>query len=97
MNFNNEPVYVGDRVFDVSINKGYGEVIRVNKDSFEVKFPRFVLTYTENGFQTSKDRQTLYWDKPLVISPSKEENNWAIKRGMVADFFKLINEAKKVF
>lgn len=96
MIFHNAPVKIGDRVFDISVNRGYGKVIRVLDDSIEVKFPRYSLSYDGMGVQNGKDWPTLYWDRPLVIAPAKEEFNWAIKRGIVDKFFKIIEDSKGI-
>lgn len=96
MFFHNEEIYNGDRVFDISMNRGYGNVIRVLDKKFEVRFARISVFYDSQGVQQGKSRPTLFWDQPLVINPTKDEYNWAIKRDLIAEFLKLVDKSKEI-
>lgn len=94
MKLNGETIFVNDRVFDISTQRGYGKVTRIMDNTFEVKFDRYSVVYDSDGIQTGKLWQTLFWEKPLIINPSKNEQNWSTKRELVGEFFKIVKDYK---
>lgn len=74
----NEPVRVGDIVFDVSATRGLGKVVNLTKKGIEVQFgnegPR--IMYKEDGAQLGRSRSTLFWRDPIIIVPYKGEKLW---------------------
>lgn len=97
MELNNEKVFLNDRVFDISPNRGYGTVTRITEDHIEVKFSRSSVRYDSDGVQAGRDWQTLFWDKPLIIKPMKEEHNWVQKVNMIDDFYEMMTKYKGLF
>lgn len=71
MIFHEDTVLVGDKVFDV--NRGAGVVINVTEKLFEVNFGYVRIFYDEKGVQKDKVLQTLFWNKPYVIAPRKNQ------------------------
>lgn len=94
MKLNDAEVFLNERVFDITSNRGYGYVSRVSDDFIEVKFPRVSVRYDENGIQLNKDWQTLFWDKPLIIKPEKEEHAWSAKIRLIEEFYALVAKYK---
>lgn len=97
MELNGEKVFLNDRVFDISHNRGYGKVTRISESYIEVKFSVSSIRYDSEGFQINRQWQTLFWDKPLVIKPSKEDSHWSTKINMIDDFYKLMQNYKGLF
>lgn len=96
MKLDNDNIFVGDRVFDISINRGYGIVTTVYENSIEVKFERFKGLYDEKGFQFGKNWKTLFWNKPLVVAPSKDEVLWSKKQELVESFMSIVDHYKDI-
>ena len=71
MIFHEDTVVIGDKVFD--INRGNGVVISVTDRLFEVEFKTVRTFYDTNGVQKDKVTQTLFWHKPFIIAPRKNE------------------------
>lgn len=94
MKFHGEDIEIGDRVYDVSVGRGYGYIIMVDPDTnlFQVKFPTFSVNYNSDGTQQSRNRPTLYWSKPHIIAPIKDEQNTYKKRQLVESFFDLVRD-----
>jgi hypothetical protein len=78
MKLHNENVILGDRVYDMV--RGYGTVILIKPDTFEVEFSGNRVIYLADGYQKGKSLQTLYWNKPYIIAPSKSDVSWVMKR-----------------
>lgn len=97
MELNNEKVFLNDRVFDVSHSRGYGTVSRITETYIEVKFSRSSIRYDSEGIQIGKHWQTLFWDKPLIIKPMKQDDHWSMKMKMIDDFYKLMENYKGLF
>ena len=89
MNFNNAPVLVGDKVFD--INRGYGNVIQVSEALFEVEFKTVRLFFDSDGIQKGKTFQTLFWEKPFVIPPRKNVEDTRIRNNRFEAVLKLVD------
>lgn len=89
MNFNNFPVLVGDKVFD--INRGYGTVIQVTETLFEVEFKNVRIFFDSDGIQKSKPLQTLFWDKPFVIPPKKNAEDTRLRNSRFEAVLKLVD------
>lgn len=96
MKLDDENIIVGDRVFDISINRGYGIVTTIFENSIEVKFERFKGVYDSRGYQTGKNWKTLFWNKPLIIAPTKDEGMWSKKQKLVEDFMSIVNHYKEI-
>jgi hypothetical protein len=94
MLLNDTTVFVGDRVFDISAGRGYGNVSRITDTHIEVKFSTISVRYDNKGIQLNRDWQTLFWDKPLIIQPEKEERAWAAKRKLIEEFYSLVAKYK---
>jgi len=94
MNLHDDRLELGDRVYDVSIGRGFGEVIQINDNNsyFQVRFASYSVNYTSNGIQQGKSEQTLYWGRPLIIKPRKDEQQWAKKSELVGKFFNLVRD-----
>lgn len=91
MKLHDDKLELGDRVYDVSVGRGFGEVIEITESSyFQVRFSRYSINYTPDGVQQGKAEQTLYWSKPLVIQPRKNEQRWQKKKDLVQEFFTLV-------
>lgn len=95
MNFHGEPIYTGDRVFDISVNRGYGKVIKVEETYFQVKFEKFSVNFSGAGVQQGKDTCTLYWDKPLIIKPVKNDIKTAQRTALVYEFIDTVSRYKE--
>lgn len=94
MQLNGDEVFINDRVFDISAQRGYGIVVRITNTHFEVKYERYSVMYDEQGYQMGKPWQTVFWEKPLIVNPAKGEQNWAVRRQIVDDFFKIVKQYK---
>lgn len=74
----NEPIKVGDIVFDVSATRGIGRVVNLTRKGIEVQFgnggPR--IMYKDDGAQLGKSRATLFWRDPVILIPVKSESLW---------------------
>lgn len=92
MKLHGETVNVGDRVFDITTNRGYGTVVSVKNSSFEVKFQTLSAIYNKDGIQNGRPWRTLFWDKPLIVNPMKDEGSSARKHEMVKTMFDLLKE-----
>ena len=78
MNLHNEDVKFGDRVYDII--RGYGVVIKLHTNLIEVDFTIAKIQYTSEGYQKGKPTQTLFWDKPYIIAPTKNSDSWIEKK-----------------
>jgi non-homologous end joining protein Ku len=74
MNLHNEIVNLGDKVYDY--NRGYGEVVAFRENIVEIDFSSVRASYDTNGIQKGRKVQTLFWDKPYVLSPIKNGDGW---------------------
>lgn len=92
MKFHNEDIYLGDRVYDVSVSRGYGVVISVDDNMFQVKFDSFSVNYTAEGVQQGKSETTLFWSVPLIIKPKKKATMTRKKAELVEKFFDLVKD-----
>jgi len=74
----NEPVAVGDKVFDVCYGPGTVEELLV-EDRFRVSFSlnRFVV-FNGDGIAARFPRRTLYWHDPVVAAPMKSDEHWGV-------------------
>lgn len=91
MNLHDDKLELGDRVYDVSVGRGFGDVIRIDEGTlFQVRYARYSVNYDEQGVQQGKAETTLYWGKPLIIKPRKLEQNWKKKQDLVGVFFETV-------
>lgn len=96
MLLHNETVNVGDRVYDISYNRGYGTVFLIRDNKIHVRFPRSNVTFSENGIQSGGVRQTLFWDVPVIFAPSKDDANWIARKDFHEQMFALLDQYKTV-
>lgn len=96
MKLQEDEIFVGDRAYDVSSKRGFGRVIRITDDSIEVKFPRnnINVIYNTAGIQKGMTVVSLYWSKPLVVAPRKDDTMWARKQKVVDTMLDLVEELK---
>ncbi len=92
MRLNGEIVNLNDRVFDISVQRGFGKVIRISENYFEVKFSNTTVRYDESGSQVGKEWQTLFWTRPMIVPPVKDEQNWNVKREMVDAIIQIVRD-----
>ena len=78
MQFDNETLYLDDRMFDIT--RGYGKVIQLKENILELDFQGRKVAYTLEGVQRGKTYRTLFWDVPYILAPSKNEAHWTVKR-----------------
>ena len=94
MKLNGEIVNLQDRVFDISVQRGFGRVIKISSNYIEVKFSNTTVRYDEDGIQLNKDWQTLFWTKPLVMIPVKSESRWHVRKELFDKFLNLVQDYK---
>lgn len=94
MNLHGDEIKIGDRVFDISSNRGYGEVTSIYDTTFEVKYQRYKIHYDEEGIQSNRDWTTLFWTRPLIVKPNKNESSWSKKQFLVEKVLEVIEELK---
>ena len=93
MNLHDDKLELGDRVYDVSVGRGFGEVIQITEGAyFQVRFAAYSVNYTETGVQQGKSEQTLYWTKPLIVKPRKGEGQWRKKAELLDEFYVLVKK-----
>jgi len=92
MRFHGDDLLLGDRVYDVSANRGWGTVISVSEGKFQVRFATFSVNYDTNGVQQGHPRVTLYWSPPLVIIPRKRDSHTFKKNELVQRFLDTVRE-----
>jgi hypothetical protein len=96
MNLHDDLVALGDRVYDVSVGRGYGQVILIEPDGhMQVRFDRYAVNYDSMGIQQGKTDTTLFWSKPLMIKPRKQEAHWGKKEELVNKFFRLVADYRE--
>lgn len=91
-----DKISVGDRVFDISANRGFGFVKRIYDNLIEVEFKRLKIKYNEEGIQNGKDWPTLFWTIPVVIKPNKDETMWHQRQQLVDKFLSIVDEYKDI-
>lgn len=60
-----------------------------------MKYEKYSVRYDSSGTQIGKDWQTLFWDKPLIIQPRKDEAAWYAKRELINNFYNLVAKYKE--
>ena len=81
MNLHEDKLELGDRVYDVSVGRGFGEVIRIEEGGyFQVRFDRYSVNFDSRGIQQGKREVTLYWNRPLIVKPRKNDTSWNKKQ-----------------
>ena len=96
MQSHDESVELNDRVFDIGANRGYGRAIRVTEDSIEVKFdtgPSVIYNY--EGIQKNRSWTTLFWDRPFVLRPPKDESSWVKKQELLVGLLNFLKGYKE--
>lgn len=78
----NEPVAVGDTVYDLI--HGNGTVTQVTGTSFSAAYSGRVYNYTTGGFYNGFPRQRVFWGNPIVGHPTKNDRVWTIICNMVS-------------
>lgn len=98
MKLHNELIGLNDRVFDISSNRGYGRVVRVFDDSFEVKFDKgSYVSYNSEGVQKNRGWPTLFWERPYVLAPQRGESDSFYKKTLLDSLLKLIENYSNKF
>lgn len=79
-----EPIKVGDVVFDVSATRGVGKVINLTPRGIEVQFGSegARILYRGDGCQLGKPRATLFWRDPVILIPMKNEALWGHQKNV---------------
>lgn len=96
MKLHNEDVEVGDRVYDISVKRGYGKVVLVRDNAIEVQFNRnSKVIFNTDGIQSGQDKATLFWERPLIIAPSKDDLKTSKKQAIVKNLFEFLDDSVK--
>jgi len=77
MKMDNEPVVIGDRVFDVIFGSGTVDRIIEGENRFWVLVANRNECYDNNGNGRFGVR-TLYWQNPFIIAPHKSDAGWEL-------------------
>lgn len=81
MTLHGEEVELGDLVYDVSVNRGPGEVVETGGNMLTVSFRgRVRKQFHSNGKQMGADMVTLFWHNPIFTNPQKNEISFQDQR-----------------
>lgn len=81
MNLDGDPVLLGDNIYDILLQQA-GPVVQVGGGTFKVNFGGGrILTYTGNGQVAGAKRA--YWLNPVLTTPQKADQQWAILTAVV--------------
>lgn len=96
MKLHDELVVYGDSVYDISVDRGYGTVIKISSKIFEVRFDNGKnIVYNYSGKQKGKSTVTLYWNKPFILPPNKNENISSKKQEILLSMLDLMKSYKE--
>ena len=89
----NDPVEVGDKVYDLVF--GTGEVSELKVDGrFRVRFATGAHVYDRTGIRVDANNRTLFWHNPVVTVPQKDDTHWSVARrlceAMIAELKELL-------
>lgn len=92
MKLHDEDIFVNDTVYDVSAGRGAGRVFLVKENSFHVVFPDGkAISYDSIGRQHGKPQVTLYWHRPVILSPVKNANRFDERVALINKVLDIIN------
>ena len=77
MKLDNEPLLIGDRVFDIVFGIGTVDKILDQENRFWVIIGDRNESYDSNGNGRFNVR-TLYWHNPFIIAPHKSDAKWEL-------------------
>jgi hypothetical protein len=93
MYLDNALIERGDKVFDVVM--GWGEVKSAKPDYCEVRFGPTIMVYREGGTTTHfRNKRTLYWNNPILVTPTKTVRRWGLMRKACKDLSHTILDYK---
>ena len=93
----NEPIRVGDMVFDVSATRGHGKVINITKRGLEVQYGTAGarIMYREDGVQLGRSRPTLFWRDPIIVYPVRDETLWEHQKRVAIEIREILLGVKR--
>jgi len=86
-NFDGDPIYVGDKLFDLV--DGIVSVVQIYPDRILLQVGgRSTRTkpYSFGGVAARRSVRTLYWHDPRVVVPRKEAHAWTAQRALIKDY-----------
>lgn len=91
-----EQVFKGDRVYDISANRGYGYVVDYTDNVLNVAFGDRKIPYMTNGVQRGMKNPTLFWNVPVIVAPKKNEKHWTERQAMYDSMFRIFEQYKQL-
>lgn len=91
-------VELGDKVFDISSSRGNGKVVAKYENSFEVLFDTGrKVVYNYQGTQRNGKFKTLFWHRPFILTPKKDEHEWVVRQNLLNSLIELIDNYRSKF
>ena len=90
MKLHGHVIAAGDAVYDMV--DGLLRVVDVYPTAFAVRLKNGTFrTYDSTGLAKNRGRPTLFWHNPIVMSPHKDANMWALQRTNIVKAAKFLS------
>lgn len=88
MQLHGEEISVGDSVYDLL--DGWMDVVDTDATTFTVRIRNAYRMYNTDGRAEGRDKPTVFWHNPIVITPNKRAVSWSMQRSNLRRVFDIM-------